>query len=207
MGEIASQITSVSSVYSTVCSGVDQRKHQISVSLAFVRGIHRWPINSPHKGPGPCITNVFATRRENFNQWHPSFQRKLRSHWLKFLRKMFPFDDVIMAHDFCFAGFWCSHVPFDLPISFGVTLRAMWQSYNCPIAAVLKKYGQIYHISQPKIDDTSTGKKSTVYVKPYVYFVLRDYMKLFLLCSEYPLGRDIGCNLWVQKNLCSFNAW
>ena len=36
---------------STVCSGADQRKHQSSASLAFVRGIHRWPVNSPHKGP------------------------------------------------------------------------------------------------------------------------------------------------------------
>ena len=27
------------------------RKHQSSASLAFVRGIHRWPVNSPHKGP------------------------------------------------------------------------------------------------------------------------------------------------------------
>ena len=35
---------------------------------------------------GPCITNVFATRRKNSSQWHRSFQRKLRSHWLKFLR-------------------------------------------------------------------------------------------------------------------------
>ena len=31
--------------------GADQRKHQSSASLAFVRGIHRWPVNSPHKGP------------------------------------------------------------------------------------------------------------------------------------------------------------
>ena len=38
------------------------------------------------KKPGPCIANVFATRRKNFSQWHRSFQRKLRSHWLKFLR-------------------------------------------------------------------------------------------------------------------------
>ena len=36
--------------------------------------------------PGPCVTNVFATRRKNFSQWHRSFQRKLLSHWLKFLR-------------------------------------------------------------------------------------------------------------------------
>ena len=36
--------------------------------------------------PEPCITNVFATRRNNFSQWYRSFQRKLLSHWLKFLR-------------------------------------------------------------------------------------------------------------------------
>ena len=50
MSAIASQITGVSIVYSTVCSGADQRKHQSSASLAFVRGIHRWSVNSPHKG-------------------------------------------------------------------------------------------------------------------------------------------------------------
>ena len=52
MGTIASQITSLTIIYSTVHSGADQRKHQSSASLAFVRGIHRrWPVNSPHKGP------------------------------------------------------------------------------------------------------------------------------------------------------------
>ena len=50
MSTTASQITGVSFVYSTVCSGIDQRKHQSSASLAFVRGIHRSPVNSPHKG-------------------------------------------------------------------------------------------------------------------------------------------------------------
>ena len=38
-------------VCSTVCSGADQRKHQSSASLAFVGGIHRWLVDSPHKGP------------------------------------------------------------------------------------------------------------------------------------------------------------
>ena len=65
MGVMASQITSLTIVYSTVYSDTDQRKHQRSTSLAFVRGIHRWPVNSLHKWP---VT-----------------------------RKMFPFDDVIMA--------------------------------------------------------------------------------------------------------------
>ena len=48
---MVSQITGVSIVYSTICSGADQRKHHRSASLAFVRGIHRWPLDSPHKGP------------------------------------------------------------------------------------------------------------------------------------------------------------
>ena len=51
MGTIASQITSLATVYSTVYSDADQRKHQSSASLAFVRGIHRGPVNSPHKWP------------------------------------------------------------------------------------------------------------------------------------------------------------
>ena len=51
MGGMASQITGISIVYSTVYSGTVQRKYQSSVSLAFVRGIHRRPVNSPHKGP------------------------------------------------------------------------------------------------------------------------------------------------------------
>ena len=29
----------------------DKKKHQSSASLAFLRGIHRWPVNLPHKGP------------------------------------------------------------------------------------------------------------------------------------------------------------
>ena len=51
MEAIASQITSLASVYSTVQLGADQRKHQSSASLAFVRGIHRGPVKSPHKWP------------------------------------------------------------------------------------------------------------------------------------------------------------
>ena len=51
MGAIASQITSLTIVYSTVYSDADQRIHQSSASLAFVRGIHRGPVNSPHKWP------------------------------------------------------------------------------------------------------------------------------------------------------------
>ena len=68
MSTIESQITSLTIVYSTIYSGADQSKHQSSTSLAFVWGIHRGPVNSPHKWP---VT-----------------------------RKMFPFDDVIMAYGY-----------------------------------------------------------------------------------------------------------
>ena len=67
MSTMASQITNLTIVYSTVYSGADQRKQQSPASLAFAWGIHRGPVNSPHKWP---VT-----------------------------RKMFPFDDVIMAGD------------------------------------------------------------------------------------------------------------
>ena len=46
MSTIASQITSLTIVYSIVYSDADQRKHQSSASLAFVS-----LVNSPHKWP------------------------------------------------------------------------------------------------------------------------------------------------------------
>ena len=51
MGGMASQITSLAIVYSAAYSGADQWKYQSSVSLAFATGIHREPVNSPHKWP------------------------------------------------------------------------------------------------------------------------------------------------------------
>ena len=51
MDAIAAQITSLTIVYSIVYSDVDQRKHQSSASLTFVWGIHRGPVNPPHKWP------------------------------------------------------------------------------------------------------------------------------------------------------------
>ena len=48
MSAMGSQITGVSIVCSTVCSGAYQRTHQSSASLAFYEGN---PPDSPHKGP------------------------------------------------------------------------------------------------------------------------------------------------------------
>ena len=59
MGVITSQIASLTIIYSSIYSGADQWKHQSSASLAFVRGIHWWPVNSPHKGPVMRIMFLF----------------------------------------------------------------------------------------------------------------------------------------------------
>ena len=49
MGAMASQITGISIVYSTVCSGAEQRKRQSCALLASVRGIYREPVEFSHK--------------------------------------------------------------------------------------------------------------------------------------------------------------
>ena len=59
MSAMASQNTSVSIVCSTVCSGADRRNHQSSAPMAFVRVLHRWPVDSSHKRPG--MRNLSAT--------------------------------------------------------------------------------------------------------------------------------------------------
>ena len=51
MSVMVSPITSLKTVYSTVYSRTDQRKYQSSAPLAYVQGIHQWPMNSLHKGP------------------------------------------------------------------------------------------------------------------------------------------------------------
>ena len=67
MGAIASQFTSPTIVYSTVYSDADQRKHERSASLAFVWGIHRGPVNSPHKWP---VTRKMFPFDDVIMDWH-----------------------------------------------------------------------------------------------------------------------------------------
>ena len=70
MGALASQTTGVSMGCSTVCSGADQRKHQSSASLAFVRGIYRWLLTQRASD----MENVSIRWRHHADQWS--------SHWI-----------------------------------------------------------------------------------------------------------------------------
>ena len=111
MSAMASQITSLTIVYSTVYSGADQRKYQSSASLAFVRGIHRGPVNSPHKWPvtrkmfpfddvimcsignglapvppQTIISVEFDISHRSFcglSQWEATLHCNVSSHWLR----------------------------------------------------------------------------------------------------------------------------
>ena len=74
MSMMASQITSVSTLRSNICSGADQRKHQSSTSLAFVRGIHWSKLRVTGLSEGkPLMTRGFPSQRasnvENVSIW------------------------------------------------------------------------------------------------------------------------------------------
>ena len=78
MSLMASQITSLTIVYWTVYSGADQRKPQSSASLAFVRGIHRGPVNSPHKRP--VTRKMFPFDDVIMMSWNP-FHSEVRAEY------------------------------------------------------------------------------------------------------------------------------
>ena len=86
MGAMAPQITSLPTVYLTVYSGADQ-KHPSSASLAFVRGIHRWPVNSPHKWPVTrkmFLLHDAITRYGYTSVFHSTLN--IRSYWSRYGR-------------------------------------------------------------------------------------------------------------------------
>ena len=87
MGAIASQSTSPTIVYSIVYSDADQRKHQSSASVAFVRGIHRGSVNSPHKWPVTRKMFPFDDVIMMANYYHvpgPSCGESISDHWAPF---------------------------------------------------------------------------------------------------------------------------
>ena len=108
------------------------KKTSSSASLAFVRGIHRWPVNSPHKGP---VT-----------------------------RKMFPFDDVMMANN-KFGQHPESRVPglFSMPNSiFGLVL------FSCSLPEAIREIdGFATHMC-------ATGEIEVVFKDAY----LQDYANI-----------------------------
>ena len=94
MTTMASQITSLTVVYSTVYSDADQRKHQSSASLAIVWGIHRDRWIPRTKGQLP----------ENISIWwrHHDFARFLQA--LKKKKRWTKKWIINKCHLFCITG-------------------------------------------------------------------------------------------------------
>ena len=107
MTAMASQITSLMIVYSTVYSGADQRKHQSSVSLAFVRGIHRWPVNPLLIGPVTRKMFLFDDVIMRRHLYHNRITACV-------LNVLIPFFSIVFMHlfpilarqSFTFLAFW-----------------------------------------------------------------------------------------------------
>ena len=129
MSVMACQITSLTIVYSSVYSGADQRKHQSFAPLAFVRGIHRRPVNSPHKWPVtrksfPFDDVIIFDRCclwEKYDSVTLSLKNcKSRTQWLKF-----HYTDIDIQ-------------PFNLPTLPRVTSLALEQSYEVNLTDMAK---------------------------------------------------------------------
>ena len=98
MSTVASQITSLTNVYSTVYSDADQRKHQSSASLAFVWGNHRGPVTSPHKWPvtrkmfpfDDVIMRSYRfpsfALRWSIGKYHNHLHKQRRTNWFQSMR-------------------------------------------------------------------------------------------------------------------------
>ena len=92
MTTIASQITSLTSVYSTVYSDAHQRKHQSSASLAFVWGIHRdrWIPRTKGQLRGKCfhlMTSSWYFPLRGWLNWFLLWHSTMLL-WLYFFKRM-----------------------------------------------------------------------------------------------------------------------
>ena len=124
MSMVASQFTSLAIVYSTVYSGVDQSKYQRSASLAFVRGIHRWPVNSPHKGTVTWKMFPFDDVIMLYDKIASILQMKIQAHKL-YRAECCLWDKVagMFANDFLNVFSWMKIYEFRLKLHWSLFLR------------------------------------------------------------------------------------
>ena len=128
MSEMASQITSVLIVCPTVCSCPDQRKHQSSASLAFVRGVHRWPVTRKMFPFDDVIMQNLPTNLSICLVWKPnsfciSFQKLMLQYYTQLpTATNIPSKLAVKCHDDVFK--W-KHFPRNWPFVRGIH-RSRW---------------------------------------------------------------------------------
>ena len=159
MSAMASQITRLRIVYSKVYSGVDHRRRQSSASLVFGRGIHRWPVNSAHKGPVTWKMFSISWRHngQSFSLWHNAF----------------------LCHSPVYDGLWCwkraqcnhgiCHLVFEREISWEPT--RCWRSYKTTLLAWYQNTSRWFIFLN--------AGKTTYSVPRFAFLAFRDYSDCF----------------------------
>ena len=180
MGAMAAPITSLTIVCSIVYSGADQRKHHRSAPLAFVRGIHRWPVSSPHKEP--------VTRR-CFNLMTSSRKRLIVDEWA--LNRPWQYETVailiikisIQVFSNNFNQIWIRHT---LHMRYVISITGLHLSKCCP-----RFYG------------TRIWKWKS-YCMSETKFTWKQYCELFLI-SINPFQANFAKRL--METWCILSAW
>ena len=131
MSAMASQITGVPIVYTAVCSDADQKKLRSTPSLAFVRGIHRWPVNSLDKGPVARIFFPFDVVITGFRVIYSAFSVK---------------QQVLLLHQ------WFSQ---NLTVDIKASCIAWFASNLFPMVTQHVELGMTNHTSTEQITDAN----------------------------------------------------
>ena len=112
MTTTVSLITSLTFVYWAINSDTDQRKHQSSASLAFVREIHRGPVNSPHKWPVPRKMFPFddVIMRDSKQRWPSIKGANFGTQFEAYILRLIGFENYfriyMQEHTINVACFW-----------------------------------------------------------------------------------------------------
>ena len=113
-----------------VYSGTNERKHQSSASLAFVREIHRWPVNSPHKGPVTRKMFLFDDVIM-MKDWQDTVESAIYS-WVT--------DIPNLCYSFCHFGIAYTMLAFVGIITFGIEFSVCDVTLQCLYDIVVFRY-------------------------------------------------------------------
>ena len=177
MSAMASQITGISTVYSTVCSGADKRKFQSSASLAFVRGIHRWPVNSPYKGP--------VTRKKHSIWWcHHDVQYVKGGTW--------PTTQVATC-----STMYCPwlHINHTVLCNYQHLLSVFGYLETCPISSIRREQTRI---SPDTVCPINYAQSCSFFAMLIEWWII--WLIICLVCPYSSMGQPFDCprTLWYH---------
>ena len=170
----ASQITSLTIVCSNVYSTQIKKKHQSSASLTFVRGIHRWLVNSRHKGPVTRKMFLFDDVMKEFPSQRPiALMSSVTSAWtngwvnnrdasdLRCHRAHYEVIVMCFVESFCSLG---NHVRWNVKtVMFWISFLKASFTYSFPSNLMLWDRANVIAILKTTITDAFSWMKISVF--------------------------------------------